>query len=102
MLENYMVSRLFKLERHDEDTRSLKDTYKESDFMKPRNFYNPKEYFRDMVPSKVRLCKGCKPDRLELGFEKARDLMENETNIIEIIKSIRYYNTALRFLLSKK
>ena len=70
--------------------------------MSPRFGYNPKEYFRERLPNKVRRCRGCKSDRLEMGFEKARDLMENETNIIEQIKTRRYFNTALRFIFSKK
>ena len=44
MLENSMVSRLYKLERKDENSRHVKDTFRESDFMKSRRFYNPKEF----------------------------------------------------------
>ena len=102
MFDNYMVSRLYKLEHPDQDSRHLKDTFKESDFIKPRRFYNPKEYFRDMLPGWLCFCKGCKADRVERGIELARKHMANETNIIEMIKSRRYFNAALRFLMSKK
>ena len=40
MFENYMVTRLFKLEQSDQDTRQIKDKFKQSDFMKPRRCYN--------------------------------------------------------------
>ena len=72
MFDNYMVSHLYKLETSKQNTRSIKDTFKESDFMKPRRFYNPKEYFRDLLPKWVCFCKGCKADRHEKGFELAR------------------------------
>ena len=102
MFDNYMVSRLYKLERRDQDSRRLKDTFKESDFIKPRPCYNPKEYFRNLLPGWCCFCKGCKADRLEKGFELARQRLESETSIIEIIKSRRYFNAALRFLMSKQ
>ena len=69
--------------------------------MKPRRFFNPKEYFMDLLPSWIKFCKICKPDRLEKGFAKARTKMALETNIIEIVKTRRYFNAALRYLLSK-
>ena len=76
MFDNNMVCNLYKLERASElDTRHLKDTFKESDYMKPRLLYNPKDYFRDALPSWVFFCKRCKHDRLEKGFEKARERM---------------------------
>ena len=40
MFENYMVTRLFKLEQSDQDTRQIKDKFKQSAFMKPRRCYN--------------------------------------------------------------
>lgn len=72
MFDNYMASHLYKLERRDQDSRHLKDTFKESDFMKPRKFYNPKEYFRDLLPTWVCFCKGLQADRQEKGFSLAR------------------------------
>lgn len=101
MFDNYMVSRLYKLEHPDQDSRHLKDTFRESNFIKPRRFYNPKEYFRDLLPKWLCFCASCKADRHERGFELARKRLASETNIIENIKSRRYFNAALRFLLSK-
>ena len=103
MFDNNIVHHLYKLVRPSEtDSRRIKDSFKESDHMKPRLFFNPKEYFRDTLPSRVCFCKSCKPDRLERGFQKARERMQRETNILEIIKSRRYFNAAIRFLLTKK
>lgn len=48
------------------------------------------------------ICKCLKPDRLERGFEKARSQLLQEINIIEIIKSRRFFKKALKVLLSKK
>lgn len=57
MFDNNMVCNLYKLERaSDTDTRHLKDTFKESDYMKPRPLYNPKDYFRDTLPSWICFC----------------------------------------------
>ena len=71
--------------------------------MVPRRCYNPKEYARDLLPKVIlRICKCCKPDRLERGFEKAREDLLKEINIIEIVKSRRFFNKAIKLLLSKK
>ena len=68
MFDNYLVGRLYKLGHTSNDNTKVKGTFKESDFMKSRRFYNPKEYFRDMLPW-VFFCKSCKADRLEKGFQ---------------------------------
>lgn len=101
MFDNHMVSRLYKLEKSDSGTRQIKDAFEQSDFMKTARFQDPKEYFRDSCPSWLCFCKSCKPDRQELGFIKGRERLQRETNIIEIIKSRRYFNATLRFLLTK-
>ncbi len=101
MIDNYMVSRLYKLESTDEDSRRLKDTFRESEFMEPKRLYNPKEYFRNLLPGWVCFCTGCKADRKERGFELARERLMRETNIIETIKTKRYFNAAIRFLMTK-
>ena len=71
--------------------------------MVPRRCFNPKEYIRDLLPKVcLRIFKCCKPDRLERGFEKARENLLKEINIIEIVKSRRFFHKALKLLLSKK
>ena len=68
MIDNYMVSRLYKLESTDKNSRRLKDAFRESEFMEPRRFFNPKEYFRNLLPDWACFCTGCKADRKERGF----------------------------------
>ncbi len=102
MIDNYMVSRLYKLESTDTNSRRLKDKFRESEFMEPRRLFNPKEYFRNLLPDWVCFCRGCKADRKERGFMAARERLMRETNIIETIKSKRYFNAAIRFLMTKK
>ena len=102
-----MVSRLFKIYKPHIDNKSKKkiNAFKQSDFMKPRFLFNPKEYCKDMMPFCLSCrCtrKYCAPDRLERAFSKARDQMREEINIIEIIKSRRYQKAALKILLSKQ
>ena len=70
--------------------------------MKGYNLSNPKDYFIDLLPSNFKCSKRCKKDRIQAGFQKARAGLVRETNIIEIIKSRRYFNAALRFLMSKE
>ena len=101
MFDNYMVSRLYKREQSEQDTSQIRDKLKQSNFMKPNSCFNPKEYFKDLCPSWLCFCRRCKPDRLERGFFAARELLKQETNIIDIIKSRRYFNAALHFLLTK-
>jgi len=73
--------------------------------MAPKFLFNPKEYCRDLLPSCLACgCakKLCRPNRSERGFSKAREQIEKEVNIIEIIKSRRYSIAALKLLLTKE
>ena len=99
--DNYLVTRLFKLEKLKESEKRGRSYFNRSTFMKPTPLYNPKEWIRTHLP-KFLVCKCCLPNRLEKGFEKARDHLKNEVNIIEIIKARRYFKKALKYLLSKK
>ena len=106
--DNHMVTRLFKLYKPNVDSESkmdIKTVFTQSEFMRPRFLYNPKEYCKDLVPSFLSC--GCASkyfgaSRLERGFEKAREKMLKEINIIEIIKSRRYSCAALKLLLTKE
>ena len=44
----------------------------------------------------------CKPNRTRQGYLKARSQLLQEINIIDFIKSRRYFNSALRLLLDKE
>lgn len=105
MLDNYLVSKLFRLKQppsESDNERPGGKPSKKATHLKPRICYNPKEFLRDLIPSCCRCCKCCKPNRLERGFEKARDLLEDEVNIVEIIKSRRQIKAALRLLLTRE
>ena len=41
----------------------------------------------------------CKLNREERAFEKAREKLEKELNMIELLKSLRYHHLALKKLL---
>ena len=103
--ENYLVTRLFKLQRIDLERKEInkRPYFARSSFMVPRRCYNPKEFCRDLLPNAIlSRCKCCQADRLERGFEKARASLMKEINIIEIVKSRRFFKKALKLLLSKK
>ena len=55
-----------------------------------------------MLPACFYSCKKCKHDRLETSFERGRAALLKEVDIIEIIKSSRYFHAAIRVLLDKK
>ena len=42
----------------------------------------------------------CKLDREERAFNKAREKLEKELNMLELLKSLRYHDLALKKLLS--
>ena len=101
--ENYLVTRLYKLEKEglDEEAKKNLNYFNRSTFIQPRRCYNPKEWIRDKLP-RFLVCKCLRPDRLERGFEKARAKLLNDINIIEILKSRRYYKRALKMMLPKQ
>lgn len=89
-LDNYMVMHLFKQKKDaaSNDAAESKDTKKKN--YKSRTEYFPekslpyfKDYFMSWVPS---CCNCCKLSRRERAFEKARDRLEKEMNIIELVK----------------
>ena len=47
-------------------------------------------------------CKCCiRRSRRDIAMQMAREKLDKEINIIEIVKSWRYYNIALKFLLTE-
>ena len=86
------------MEKKDADKQVYRRYFDRSEFMFPRKLFNPKEYIKSICPCLTRCCK---PDRLEKGFMMGRIELQKETNIIEIIKSRRYFNGALKILLTK-
>ena len=98
-LDNYMVARLFKV-RIDEQVSKKKKSRNEnqSEFLATKCGPYFKDYVLSWVPSCM-LC--CKLSRREKAFAKARDRLEKEMNIIELVKSRRYFAKALKTLLPK-
>ena len=98
--DNYLASRLYKIE--DDSFGSFSSDHKKSSFLRPTICCNWYEYLLD-IPCCSRCCKKCKCRKTEQmkSIEKARIQMSKEINIVEIIKSRRYVQMALRLLLSK-
>ena len=96
-----MVSRLFwLLESNLEDSVNQSHSSKHTSF-KESNFPYFCDCIRRIVPKIfVKFC--CPPNRREIAMQMAREKLDREVNIIEIIKSWRYYERSLRFLLGER
>ena len=97
--DNYLASRLYKIK--DDSDCQIDDKYA-AKFIDPTKWCNICEFMFDVIPSclKCKRCK-CRKSRKMESVEQARVLMDEEINIVEIIKSRRYFNMALRALLTK-
>ena len=100
----HMASRLYKLKSdinvHDQNIRASKQLQKEhqaAKFIKTSEIGNFKAFFIDCMPGKLTCCKR---SRYERGLMKAERQMSHEINIINIIKSRRFFKTAFQFLLT--
>ena len=49
---------------------------------------------------KACFCCRCRKNREARGIERARELMDNEINIVEIVKMLRYLYSCVRLVLS--
>ena len=101
MLENYMVTRLYKLTKPNAEKQVFRNLGDRSTFMFAPKCSGPTAYFRDLFPSCCCCSKCCKPSRLKQGIIQARENLQGEVNIIDIIKSRRYTSQALKLLLTK-
>jgi hypothetical protein len=70
--------------------------------MEPKFTQSILEYVLDLIPDKVKCCKCCEKNNHYSAFEVAREKLETETNIIEIVKQLRFFELALASLLSQK
>ena len=70
-----------------------------SDYIKSKFCPNFCGWFRSCVPGFL-VC--CSLTRKEKAMNLAREKLNREINIIEIVKSWRYYDKAFRFLLAEK
>ena len=88
-LDDYMVSRLFKSKPGEKKFQA--------EPLPAKTCCNLKDFLRSWTPNCL-LC--CKLNRREKAFAKARDKLESELNVIELIKSMRYFAKALKTLIS--
>ncbi len=105
MFDNYMVSRLYRIRKKDsEQPQQLWSSYMDkADPMVPRALHNPREYCKELLMWPC--CKNLrcfKSDRVEKSFEVGRTYLSRETNIVSIVKSVRYFKQALKLLLSEE
>ena len=97
--DTFMASRLFKIQKENVDDNQYKSYFERSEFFKPELTTNLKEYWMDTMPEKI-VC--CKRNRTQRGIQKALEALNQEIDIIELIKSRRYFKMALRHLLPPK
>ncbi len=114
-LENYMVSKLYKLvpargdEQNEAEVASSKSLDLKNDQplqnLKPPFLFNPKEYICELLRtfmccSCLRKCKLCKASRMETAFEQARESLEKEIDIVKLLRQQRKIDAALKLLLT--
>ena len=97
--DSFMASRLFKLKKEDADTVFYKNYFDRSNFFKPSKLTNILDYLMDSLPQCL-VC--CKRNRDQEGLRMAIKELDEEIDIIEMIKSRRYFKMALRHLLPER
>ena len=96
MLDDYMITKLFKLTSPPSTVSN--QNLKKAQPMKAPLLYNQREFFRSLLPQCL-WC--CKLSRQERAFDKAREALDFEVNIIELVKSRRMFKEAFKMLLSE-
>ena len=108
--DNYLASRLYKIQDDTDSQSDVQNTRLSTgsktpvgSFIEPTKWCNIYEYMLDAIPNclKCKKC-SCRKTRTMQSIEQARVQMDEEINIVEIIKSLRYFNMALRLLLTKE
>ena len=97
--DSFMASHLYKIKKPEDEEQKSKTHFERSDFFKPGKCRNLCNYMQDSLPNWL---KCCKETRQERAIKKAITEMDKEINIIDIVKSRRFTNLALRKLLSHK
>ena len=97
--DNFMVSRLFKVRKPKQEIDDEAPYFAQSDFIQLGTAPNLRNWVLQFVPHG---CFCCKYRRKERALQLARTKLACEGNIVEIIKSWRYFNLALKFLLSER
>lgn len=96
--QTFMASRLFKIKKEDTEASNLR-YFERSDFFKASKTSNVRLYCMDILPKKL-VC--CRRNRAEKGIQQAIRNMEKETDIIEMIKLMRFFKLAIRQLMQEK
>ena len=94
--DEYMATRLFRTKPKNQQIDNI--IKEKPDQLQPTKYFNSCFYVADLLPAKIRCCK---KSRRQRSLEKARQNMDEEFNVIQIIHAHRYFNRALRLLLSK-
>lgn len=102
--DNYMVSRLFKLNLQKKspfarlnDKQRRQQEEDEAEWYKPSSYCGLREFCRALICR----CKNCNRDRKLKAINKARRILERETEIVDLIQMRRFLRMALNNLLNK-
>ena len=97
--DTFLASRLFKIKFESETDADGKNIFEQSDYFRGSKWSNFKLYLMNCLPRRA-VC--CKRSYQERGIKIAIEAMHKEIDIIEIIKTRRYFGMALRKLLTSK
>ena len=99
--DNNMVEQLYKIQRDKSagQNRKPREGKQDGDVMTVSLCGGLRDAFCDLIPAFMQCCRSGRNDR---GLSKGRDKLSQETNIIKIIRSRRYFNAALKQLITKK
>ena len=97
--DSYMASKLYKIKKPEDEEQKSKTYFERSNFFKPSKVKNLRDYVIDSLPNRL---KCCKETRQERAIKKAITQMDREIDIIEMIKSRRFFHLAIRKLLTHK
>ena len=89
-LESYIASRLFKIYQENPDIKN-------STTFTASKYGNLAEYTIDAIPACLVCCK--KPKR-QIAIQKARAALEKEMDVLQLVKSIRFFKKGFEHLLS--
>ena len=103
--DSYMASQLFTIRKPkgpDLKYRLNPKKPKDDEFTEfsPSRTNSICEFFQDLFSSCCSRFRHCKKNRRQRAIEKARNIFEQEANIVDIIRSRRFFYLALKHMLS--
>ena len=101
-LDNLLVQSLFKTNKEDKERNGefIKNSAENVEYIKLSNYPNCKDLLWRILPRSCR--RYIKPRRRDLILEKARQKLQVETNIIDLVQQKRYLKHAIKELLPKE